>query len=104
MWIVFGVYSVLTYLVSLQGLEVFLLDLGGLRLHQHETKKESNYFLIPLLGKVKGEHHDRCHLLACTLLTDSGIQPYQWVKMLIEIKQQQGLVSVQLFRMSKAEY
>jgi hypothetical protein len=92
-WIVLGVYSVLTYLVSLRGSEGFLLELGGLRLHQLDTKKELNYFLIPLLGKVKGEHHDRCHLLPCTLLTDSGIQPYQWVKMLIEVKQRQGLVS-----------
>jgi hypothetical protein len=43
------------------------------------------------MGKVKGEHHDRCHLLPCTLLTDSGIKPYQWIKLLIKVMQKQGL-------------
>jgi hypothetical protein len=50
-----------------------------------------NIFLIPLLGKVKGEHHDRCHLLPCTLATESGIRPYKWIRRLIELKGKQDL-------------
>jgi hypothetical protein len=57
-WIVLGVYSVVTYLVSLRGSEGFLLDLGGLIIHRIDNKQDQSYFLIPLMGKVKGEHHD----------------------------------------------
>jgi hypothetical protein len=88
-----GTYSVITYLVSLRGSESFLLDLGGLRLHKIKDKQRKDFFLIPLLGKVKGEHHDRCHLLPCTISTDSGIKPYEWVKMLITVKERQGLTN-----------
>jgi hypothetical protein len=64
-WLVLAVYSVITYVVSLRGLEGFLLDLGGLRLHTINDNKRSKYFLILLMGKVKGECHHRCHLLTC---------------------------------------
>jgi hypothetical protein len=90
-WVVVGAYSVITYLVSLRGSEGFLLDLGGLRIHKITEKPGVRYFLIPLLGKVKGEHHDRCHLLPCTLQTDSGIKPYKWISMLLSLKERQGL-------------
>jgi hypothetical protein len=61
-WIIFGSYAVITYMISLRGSEGFLLDLGGLLRNQPEDSAgELKYFLIPLLGKVKGEHHDRCH-------------------------------------------
>jgi hypothetical protein len=49
--------------------------------------------LIPLLEKVKGEHHDCCHLLPCTFLTSSGIQPYTWIANLIRLKTKQGLTT-----------
>jgi hypothetical protein len=91
-WVVLGTYSVVTYVVSLRGSEGFLLDLGGLRSHRVDDKKEK-HFLIPLLGKVKGEHHDRCHLLPCTMTTDSGIRPYEWIKMLMIVKEKQGLTN-----------
>jgi hypothetical protein len=92
-WVVLGAYSVLTYLVSLRGSEGFLIDLGGLRLHKVDDDKQRNHFLIPLLGKVKGEQHDRCHLLPCTMVTNSGIKPFEWVKMLLVLKGKQGLTS-----------
>jgi hypothetical protein len=79
-WVVIGTYSVITYVLSLRGAEGFLLDLGGLHLHSVDPSKKSTHFIIPLLGKVKGEHHDQCHLLPCTfktVKTDSGIKPYE---------------------------
>jgi hypothetical protein len=90
-WVVLGTYSVITYLVSLRGSEGFLLDLGGLRVHKIDERTSQKYFLIPLMGKVKGEHHDRCHLIRCMTQTDLGIRPYQWVKMLVQLKERQGL-------------
>jgi hypothetical protein len=91
-WTVVGTYSVITYIVSLRGSEGFLLDLGGLRLHSIDPEKAANHFLIPLMGKVKGEHHDQCHLLPCTFRTESGIKPYEWIQRLIQIKDKQGLI------------
>jgi hypothetical protein len=75
-----------------RGSEGFLLDLGGLRKHSIDPKGNQNYFLIPSMGKVKGEHHDRCHLLPCTFATKSGIKPYLWIERLKEIKFKQGLI------------
>jgi hypothetical protein len=46
-WIVLGEYSVITYLVSLRGTEVFLLGLGGLQIHKLNQGHNKNYFLIP---------------------------------------------------------
>jgi hypothetical protein len=57
-WVMLGVYSVITCVISLSGSEVFLLDLGGLGKHQVDCEQQPSYFLIPLTGKVKGEHHD----------------------------------------------
>jgi hypothetical protein len=34
----------------------FSLDLGGLQMHEISQNHNDNYFLIPLMGKVKGEH------------------------------------------------
>jgi hypothetical protein len=53
-WIVFGTYVVITYVVSLRGSEGLLLDLQGLLEHK-PVDDNPNFFLIPLLGKVKGE-------------------------------------------------
>jgi hypothetical protein len=91
-WLVLGVYSVKTYVVSLRGSEGFLLDLGGLRVHGISGEKQPKYFLIPLMGKVKGEHHDRCHLLPCCFQTASGIRPYDWIRKLQDLKEKQGLM------------
>jgi hypothetical protein len=86
-WLVLGTYSVLTYVVSLWGSEGFLLDLGGLRQYAVNDKQKPKYFLIPLMGKVKGEYHDRCHLLPSCFLTASGIKLYDWNHKLSDFKQ-----------------
>jgi hypothetical protein len=91
-WVVIGAYSVVTYVVSLRGSEGFLLDLGGLRKYAETPSSDKSYFLIPLMGKVKGEHHDRCHLLPCTFKTESGIEPYVWIERLMRLKEKQGLI------------
>jgi hypothetical protein len=94
-WVVVGAYLVVTYVISLRGSEGFLLDLGGLRKHSVDPKENQNYFLIPLMRKVKGEHHFRCHLLPCTFAKKSGIKPYLWIERLKEIQLKQGLIDGQ---------
>ena len=71
MWIVFVTYTVLSYLISLRGNEGFLLDIDGL--NENWKRNDNSYFIITLLGKIKGENIDRRHLLQCVNHTDSGI-------------------------------
>jgi hypothetical protein len=91
-WVVIGTYSVVTYVISLRGTKGFLLDLGGLRKHAMDVCESHEYFLIPLMGKVKGEHHDRCHLLPFTFRTLLGIEPHMWINRLLCLKEKQGLI------------
>ena len=87
-WIVFRAYVVVSYTVSLRGTEGLLLDLDGLRRHRGEGG--DSYFVIALLGKIKGEHHDLAHLLPCTHVTSSGIHVKQAIDDLIDIKEKHG--------------
>jgi hypothetical protein len=81
-WIVFGTYLVTTYVMSLRGIEGLLLDIAGLL--EHLDKGDDSYFIIALLGKVKGEQHHRCHLLPCSTTTSSGIKVKEWILQLLE--------------------
>jgi hypothetical protein len=90
-WVVLGTYTIVTYLVLLRGSVGFLLELGGLKMHAPDRNKTRPYFLIPFMRKVKGEHHDRCHLLPCSFSTTSGIQPCAWIENLVKLKHKQGL-------------
>jgi hypothetical protein len=87
-WIVFGTYFVVSYVLSLRGVEGLLLDLKGTIDHIH--KSDNTYFIIALLGKVKGEHHHRCHLLPCCTKTSSDIQVKDWVLLLLHEKGRLG--------------
>jgi hypothetical protein len=53
-WIVFGTFSVLAYVFSLQRAEYLLVDFKGML--KYEDKGNKEYFIDPLLGKVKGKH------------------------------------------------
>ena len=83
-WIVFQSYVICGYVVSLQGPEGFLLDLDGL--NRNWVEEGSDYVVIALLGKVKGESHDRAHLLPSVLVTDSGLDVRGALKSLREVK------------------
>lgn len=53
--------------------------------------------MIALLGKIKGEHHGRCHLLPCVKVTSSGICVYGWVTRLMRNKMSRGFTNGPLF-------
>jgi hypothetical protein len=80
-WKIFGAYVAITYVLSLRGVEGLLIDLAGLI--KFFAGDEWDYVVITLLGKIKGEHRDRCHLLPCVKTTDSGIDMIYWVNILI---------------------
>ena len=89
-WLVFITYCVITYTLSLRGTEGFYLDLCGLIRFQDSGSER--HFIIPLLGQVKGEHHDRCHLFPCIKKTSSGIPVFDWVTRLREHKKSLGFI------------
>jgi hypothetical protein len=87
-WIVFGTYFVVSYVLSLRGVEGLLRDLKGITDNIH--KGDDTYFIIALLGKVKGEHHHRCHLLPCCAKTSSDINVKDWVLLRLHEKGRLG--------------
>lgn len=61
MWLVFWLYTVVCYVVSLRDVKEFLLDLAGLTHYWRPERKE--YVIIPLLGKINGESKDATHVV-----------------------------------------
>lgn len=89
-WLVFNVYAVISYVISLRGSEGLLLDIGSLiRLWK---RGEGKYVIIPLLGKLKGESFDKCHLIPSTEITGSGVRVRQVLHRLIANKTILGIV------------
>jgi hypothetical protein len=87
-WIVFHAYVVVTYVVSLRGSEGLLLNLAGLI--QQCEKGDGTCIVIALLGKIKGEHHERCHLLLSVPVTQSGVRVAESLERLIASKRRNG--------------
>jgi hypothetical protein len=90
-WVVFHSYCVVSYVVSLRGTEGLLLDLDGLNRHWPRNEVET-CIILALLGRVKGQHHDKCHLFPCVFITDSGINVKRSIERLLEVKRSQGFV------------
>jgi hypothetical protein len=80
---------VVSYVVSLRGPEGMLLDLEGL--HRNWSRPEDDSFLyIALLGRIKGEHQDRCHLIPASAVTGSNIDVKFSVERLLQHKANKG--------------
>jgi hypothetical protein len=78
LWIFGGAYCAICFVVSLRGSEGLMVDLGGLCSHFNDCPEK--YSVVSLRGRVKGENHERSHLLPCSNETDSGIQVRKWIK------------------------
>ena len=84
-----GAYFVFTYVNSLRGPEGLLLDLEGCR-RNFVKGVEENYVIIALLGKVKGEHGERQHLLPTASVTRSGLKVRRWMQRVLITNQMSG--------------
>ena len=62
----------MSYVLSLQGNKIFMLDIEGIR--KLRKRENERYFWIVLLGKLKGEHVDREHNVPCANTTKTGIE------------------------------
>ena len=68
---VFTTYVAITYVISLRGLEGFLLDLKVLK--DMKGKATEEYMWLALWGKLKGEKVEKLHTIPCANMTSSGI-------------------------------
>ena len=89
-WVLGGGYFALCFVLSLRSPEGLMTDLEGL-LHFHDEAEDN--VVIPLLGRFKGEHHSKQHLLSSKGVTGSGIQVKQWVKRILAVHRSQGRVT-----------
>ena len=85
----FLTYAVVCYVVSLRGVEGFLLDLAGLVRYWNEEGKDQ--VITALLGKIKGESNDAAHLIPCVSVTSSGIDVRRVLRRLFHVKANLGL-------------
>ena len=74
-WVIFSAYCVISYTLSLRGVEGFLIDLKSTSEANQRNYEEKNqkYVIVCLLGKLKGEHQDNIHKIPCVNITKSGL-------------------------------
>ncbi len=84
-----GAFTVIAFCGSFRGNEVFLTDLFGLAKYAHELGA-ADHVVVPLLGKYKGEAHQRYHLTPLAATTNSGIEVRTWIRRLVEVQQAVG--------------
>lgn len=81
-WIMAGGYFCICFVLSLRSPEGLMTDLEGL-IKYFDDKADN--VVIPLLGRFKGEHHAKQHLLPCQNITGSGLNVKLWVKRIIGV-------------------
>ena len=72
-----------------------MADLEGLIEHFSGTSKK--YVIITLVGRVKGEHHSKQHLILCVSVTDSGIEVESWMRQVLALHRIRGRTRGPLF-------
>jgi hypothetical protein len=101
----FGTTAALAMCASLQGNEVFMLDLAGMwryiklgrdgEVPQDPMKigvdlSRAPHVIATLIGEFKGELGTRHHLIALANETSSGIRLRWWLEQLLHIREEEG--------------
>ena len=82
------------FVLSLRSPEGLMADLEGLiRFYD----KESDEVVIPLLGRFKGEHHVKQHLLTSCGVTSSGLRIKRWIELSMAVHRSEGRAKGPLF-------
>lgn len=89
-WILGGGYFCICFVLSLRSPEGLMADLDGFIRYNDVSGDE---VVVPLLGRFKGEHHSKQHLLSSKGVTGSGIQVKQWVRRIIAVHRVKGRTS-----------
>jgi hypothetical protein len=93
-------YLTVCYAASLRGNEGFMVDLRGLRMLLERGGEDDAKFphvTVPLLGRFKNEHGERCHLMPLSSTSKSGLEPRMWLEMLVKIRETEGRMRGPLF-------
>ena len=90
-WSTFLTYSVISYVLSLRGVEGFMVDIEST--YRLKDRNDGTYLTVGLMGRVKGETHDRCHLVPCVQVTGSGIEVRRILMRHLELKRSQGNIN-----------
>ena len=96
--IVFGVHALTSYVISLRGSEVLMLDLTVIN---RELKISRDCCAVALKGKVKGDSVDQDHLFHCIFKPSSGIEVEKWLRILSSVHlmfERSGEVELQITR------
>ena len=93
-WILRGGYFCICYVLSLRGPEGLMADLEGLIRFHDESHPD---VVVPLLGRFKGEHHAKQHLLTSVGVTSSGIRVKVWLRRLLAVHRLEGRTSGPVF-------
>ena len=88
-WSCFLTYSVISYVLSLRGGEGFMIDMEST--YRLKERNDGTYQTVGLMGRVKGEVHDRCHLVPCVWTTGSGIPVREILLRHLDLKRRQGI-------------
>lgn len=80
-------FSCICFCGSFRGHEVFLVGLAGLIQYNARLKStgKTQYVMIPLLGRFKGETGEKYHLTPLAAETKSGIKEHFWIQLLMSI-------------------
>jgi hypothetical protein len=77
-----------------------MADLEGLI---HFFNREEENVIVPLLGRFKGEHHAKQHLLLSKGITGSGIRVRLWVERILAVHRSLNRVNGPAFVNSEGE-
>lgn len=86
-WVLAGAYFCICFVLSLRSPEGLMADLEGLLKYHNAASDE---VVVPLLGRFKGEHHAKQHLLISCAITGSGIQVGLWMSRVIAVHKAKG--------------
>jgi hypothetical protein len=86
-WVMAGGYFCICFVLSLRSPEGLMADLEGMLQHFDQNSEE---VVVPLLGRFKGEHHAKQHLMISVACTGSGIKVKLWISRVIAVHRAQG--------------
>jgi hypothetical protein len=78
-------------------------DLAGFLKHLEVGKQDAKHphAIVPLIGRIKGETGERCHMCVLARETKSGMQGGIWADRLEAVNKERGLIRGPLFRSKK---
>jgi hypothetical protein len=93
-WVLAGTYFCICFVLSLRSPEGLMADLEGMLKFFGNDIEE---VVVPLLGRFKGEHHSKQHLMISVAVTGSGIRIRRWIELSLAVHKIAGRVDGPLF-------